>query len=241
MTRRWGLQATMTATYVAVTAGVVLLTELVIFGVAALSPPTPLTRGRRCRDSPRRPRRGWRRSWTTSYGKLGTPRPTQLDSDLATGGNPVAAGQARPDGNGGVVIPRLTTAECDVASASFAVVVSRAGLVLASSYPACFPPGSRGSDAQAGRAAQGAELFRPLAGTGRRAGTAARRETWCGRPRRSRRGRRRPGQGHAVQAPSPTAAGGGCGLRRCDGGRACSTWRSPPRHRESAGSPCHPA
>ena len=43
MTRRWGLQATMTATYVAVTAGVVLLTELVIFGVAALSPPTPLT------------------------------------------------------------------------------------------------------------------------------------------------------------------------------------------------------
>ena len=34
----------MTATYVAVTAAVVLLTELVIFGVAALSPPTPLTR-----------------------------------------------------------------------------------------------------------------------------------------------------------------------------------------------------
>ncbi len=43
MTRRWGLQATMTATYVAVTAGVVLLTELVIFAMAALSPPTPLT------------------------------------------------------------------------------------------------------------------------------------------------------------------------------------------------------
>ena len=37
MTRRWGLQATMTATYVAVTAGVVLLTELVIFGVVVLS------------------------------------------------------------------------------------------------------------------------------------------------------------------------------------------------------------
>ena len=33
----------MTATYVAVTAGAVLLTELVIFGAAALSPPTPLT------------------------------------------------------------------------------------------------------------------------------------------------------------------------------------------------------
>ena len=43
MERRWGLQAKMTATYVAVTAGAVLLTELVIFGAAALGPPTPLT------------------------------------------------------------------------------------------------------------------------------------------------------------------------------------------------------
>src|SRR5215475_2740224 len=43
MKRRWGLQAKMTATYVAVTAGAVLLTELVIFGAAALSPPAPLT------------------------------------------------------------------------------------------------------------------------------------------------------------------------------------------------------
>ncbi len=43
MTRRWGLQSAMTATYVAVTAGAVLLTELVIFGMAALSPQAPLT------------------------------------------------------------------------------------------------------------------------------------------------------------------------------------------------------
>src|SRR5215472_18227129 len=43
MKGRWGLQASMTATYVAVTAGAVLLTELIIFGAAALSPPTPLT------------------------------------------------------------------------------------------------------------------------------------------------------------------------------------------------------
>ena len=43
MTRRWGLQAAMTATYVAVTAGAVLLTELVIFGMAALTPQSPLS------------------------------------------------------------------------------------------------------------------------------------------------------------------------------------------------------
>ena len=34
----------MTATYVAVTAVAVLLTELAIFGTAALSPPTPFTK-----------------------------------------------------------------------------------------------------------------------------------------------------------------------------------------------------
>jgi len=43
MKRRWGLQAAMTATYVGVTAGAVLLTELVIFGAAALSPQHTLT------------------------------------------------------------------------------------------------------------------------------------------------------------------------------------------------------
>ena len=49
-----------------------------------------------------------------------------------------------------MVIPPLTTADCDVAAASFAVVVSKDGAVLASSYPACYPRGSHGAAAQAG-------------------------------------------------------------------------------------------
>jgi two-component system, NarL family, sensor histidine kinase LiaS len=139
----------MTATYVAVTAGVVLLTELVMFGVAALSPPTPLT-----------PQAVQGLAQVTAQGiaakvgkiavNLDASQPAGLGADLVTGGGAVASGQARPDGDGGVVIPRLTTDACDLAPASLAVIVSRAGTVLASSYPACYPQGSRGADAQAG-------------------------------------------------------------------------------------------
>ena len=77
MNRRWGLQAAMTATYVAVTAGVVLLTELVIFGVAALSPPTPLT-PQRSRDSPRSAAgpRGEDREPTRDLGRRAASPPT---------------------------------------------------------------------------------------------------------------------------------------------------------------------
>jgi signal transduction histidine kinase len=138
----------MTATYVAVTAAVVLLTELVIFGVAALSPPTPLT-----------PTAVQGLAQFTAQGmaaKVGKVAPkltavpsAYLGADLVTGDG-VATGQARPDGDGGVVIPRLITPACDVAPASFAVIVSRTGTVVGSSYPACFPAGSRGSAAQAG-------------------------------------------------------------------------------------------
>ncbi len=49
-----------------------------------------------------------------------------------------------------MAIPRLTTADCDLAAASFTVLVARDGTVLASSYPACYPPGSQGADAQSG-------------------------------------------------------------------------------------------
>jgi two-component system, NarL family, sensor histidine kinase LiaS len=155
MTRRWGLQATMTATYVAVTAGVVLLTELVIFGVAALSPPTPLTR-----QAVQGLAQATADGLAAKVGKTvpGVDTQQQLDAqqaaglaaDLITGGGAVSPGQARPDGDGGVVIPPLTTADCDVAAASFAVVVSKDGTVLASSYPACYPRGSHGADAQSG-------------------------------------------------------------------------------------------
>jgi signal transduction histidine kinase len=62
----------------------------------------------------------------------------------------VTPGQARPDGNGEVSIPETSDPVCDLAAASFAAVVSRDGTVLATSYPACYPVGSHGSDAQAG-------------------------------------------------------------------------------------------
>ena len=81
--------------------------------------------------------------------KLNAQQAASLEADLITG-DAGASGQAQPDGDGGVVIPRLGTGTCDVAPASFAVIVSRTGTVLGSSYRACFPAGSRGSDAQAG-------------------------------------------------------------------------------------------
>ena len=149
MTRRWGLQATMTATYVAVTAGVVLLTELVIFGAAALSPPTPLTR-QAVQGLAQATADGLANKVAKAAPGLGGPQAAGLASDLITGNGAVSSGQARPDGDGGVVVPRLTAAACDLGPASFAVVVSKDGTVLASSYPACYPAGSPGADAQGG-------------------------------------------------------------------------------------------
>jgi len=153
MTRHWGLQATMTATYVAVTAGVVLLTELVIFGVAALSPPTPLTR-QAVQGLAQATADGLANKVAKVAPGAGLPPSAALGSDLITGGGAVSSGQARPDGDGGVVISRLTTAACDVVPASFAVVVTRDDTVLASSYPGCFPAGSHGADGGQGADAQ---------------------------------------------------------------------------------------
>ena len=145
MNGRWGLQAKMTATYVAVTAGAVLLTELVIFGAAALSPPTPLT-PQAVQGLAEGTAQGQAAKLANVIGKAHDVRA----ADLATTDVPVSPGQARPDGNGGVAIPRLTGPDCDLAPASFAVVVSHTGTVLASSYQACYPVGSKGSSAQGG-------------------------------------------------------------------------------------------
>jgi signal transduction histidine kinase len=163
MMGRWGLQAKMTASYVAVTAGVVLLTELVIFGAAALSPPTPLT-SQEVQGLAQATVQGLAVKLGNIVGKSGR----LLSSDLTTTGAPVPPGQARPDGSGGVVIPPTTTPECDVAPASFAVVVSRSGTVLATSYPACYPMGGQASTAQAGTPRKVLTLLRwPVEGSGR--------------------------------------------------------------------------
>lgn len=154
MKGRWGLQASMTATYVAVTAGAVLLTELVIFGAAALSPPTPLT-----------PNAVQRLVQVTAEGmavKLANvvAKSGRLPPDFSTGNGTVTPGQARPDGDGGVVVPSTITPECDLGPASFGVVVSRSGTVLGSSYPACFPAGSQGAIAEGGTPRKVLTLFR---------------------------------------------------------------------------------
>ncbi len=223
MDRRWGLQATMTATYVAVTAGAVLLTELVIFGVAALSPPTPLppaAAGAGTRPGDRR--RAWRRSWRCRVGPDG-----QLPSSTSgTGGAPVTPGQAGPTATpASCGIPQTTTPVCDLAPASFAVVVSRDRHGARDLLPGLLP--GRRARARTRRAERRARCSSrsALAGWRQRAVAAARPVTWCGRPRRSwRAGPRREGQG----------ARRGTGASRAGRGRlrACSTWRSRPRRRD---------
>ena len=104
MTRRWGLQAAMTATYVAVTAGAVLLTELVIFLMAAIVPQVPLTAAQV---------QGL--AQVTAAGlaaKLGvsvTAAGALPSTYLGLAGTPLSPGQARPDGSGGVTIPWTAT------------------------------------------------------------------------------------------------------------------------------------
>ncbi len=135
----------MTATYVAVTAVAVLITELVIFGAAALSPPSALTPAQV---------QGLAQAGATGLAaKLGvtvTSAGALPSTNIGLPGSPVTPGKAQPDGSGGVIIPYNADPACDLAAASFAVVVSSDGTVLATSYPACYPLGSHGSDAQAG-------------------------------------------------------------------------------------------
>jgi signal transduction histidine kinase len=145
MKRRWGLQAAMTATYVAVTAAAVLLTELVIFGAAALSPQDSLT-PQQVQGLAQSSAETWAAKLAVSVNPAGELPSTHIGLP----GVPVTAGRAQPDGSGSVLIPQTGGAGCDLADASFAVVLSRDGTVLATSYPACYPVGGPGADAQAG-------------------------------------------------------------------------------------------
>jgi signal transduction histidine kinase len=135
----------MTATYVTVTAGVVLVTELVILGMSALTAQAPLTPSQvqALAEATAGQLAAKLAATVTATGAL----PSQY---VGLPGAPLSPGQARPDGSGGVTIPLTPAPACDLAPASFAVVVSRDDTVLASSYPACYPVGSHGSDAQAG-------------------------------------------------------------------------------------------
>ena len=145
MKKRWGLQSTMTTTYVAVTAGVVLLTELVIFGMAALNPQASLSAAQV---------QGLAAATASGLAaKLGvtvTSDGALPSKYVGLPGTPVSPGQAQPDGSNGLSIPQTGDPQCDLAPASLAVVVGHDGTVVATSYPACYPLGSRGADAQAG-------------------------------------------------------------------------------------------
>lgn len=57
-------------------------------------------------------------------------------------------GIARPDKYGGIVIPETSGPGCVLAPASFAVVISPTGRVIATSYPACFTVGDAGAPAK---------------------------------------------------------------------------------------------
>ena len=102
--RRWGLQSAMTATYVAVTAGVVLLTELVIFGVAAVTPQAPPTpvQVQGFAEATAAQLAAKLAVTVTADGSLPT-------TNIGLPGAPVSPGQARPDGNGGVTIPQTSS------------------------------------------------------------------------------------------------------------------------------------
>lgn len=162
MKKRGGLQSTMTTTYVAVTAGVVLLTELVIFGMAALSSQAPLSAAQV---------QGLAQSAAAGLAaKLGlsvTPDGALPSTHIGLPGAPLSPGEAQPDGSGGVSIPQTGDPQCDLAPASLAVVVARDGTVLATSYAACYPVGSQGSDAQAGAPRKMLTFVRwPVSGSG---------------------------------------------------------------------------
>jgi signal transduction histidine kinase len=132
VTRRIGLRTKMTASYVLVTATVVLLVEAVVIGVVAPKVLSQQALAARIR--------------TTTLGlaaKLGqlpasglTPRGPQLGQPGAS----AASGRAVPDGQGGILIPEVS-GPCPAGAFTLAVLVTPQGRILATSAPGCYPVG----------------------------------------------------------------------------------------------------
>ena len=238
MTRRWGLQATMTATYVAVTAGVVLLTELVIFGVAALSPPTPLT-PQAVQGLAQAHGAGDGRQAGEGRTQARAPQAAELAADLVTGRRlgRRRAGAARRRRRRGhpAAHDRRVRPGSRVLRRRRVHGRHRARLLLPGVLPAGQPRLRRAGGACRARCS-------PRSSAGRCA-TAGRHRSrrddvvWATAPiTASRAGRpvrdaERGEHGDGGKAGRPAA-------RPCS---ACSTWRFPPRRRGSAGSPSHRA
>ena len=116
-----------------------------------------------------------------------------------TSGVPVTPGQAQPDSSGGLAVPRTSAPDCDLAPASFAVIVSRTGKVLASSYPACYPVGGLGSTAQAGAPRKVLLSFGWPAGGSGRTSLPTGNVVWAAKPVVVAA----PGQAKGAQPPGP--------------------------------------
>jgi signal transduction histidine kinase len=163
MKDRWGLQAKMTATYVAITAGAVLVAEIVIIVTASLNATSLLSIGE-LEGRAKVTASGLAGKLAAEVGPVG-----RVPSwDLGTAGLSLTPGLAQPDDQGGVAIPQITSSVCAPAQASFAVVVSasRSRTVLATSYPACFARGTGGSAAgeDAGTASKMIQSVSPPSG-----------------------------------------------------------------------------
>ena len=147
MTRRWGLQAKMTASYVMVTAGTVLVAGIVLIIAAALSATTML-------QIPQLIPRVTATASTLAK-ELGVQVAASGQVPRLNLGNPAVAdnsSQAQLTGDGEIGIPQTGGGVCKAETSSFAVVVSPAPprQVLATSYPACFGVGTAGYGGDAG-------------------------------------------------------------------------------------------
>ena len=128
MKRQWGLQAKMTASYVLVTAGTVLVAGVVLIITAALSSTTVLT-------------------LQQLQAKTANAALTLAKKLAADGGTVSSADLGAP-----AHLPQIAGGGCKPESSSFAIVVSPVPprQVLATSYPGCFAVGTGGFAGDAG-------------------------------------------------------------------------------------------
>jgi signal transduction histidine kinase len=140
MKARSGLQAKMTASYVAITAGAALVAEVAIIGAAALSSSHPLP-VKELQARAQVTAAGIAAKIAGTWGGTAALARTDLGDQAAR----PAPGVARADKYGGLIIPQTPGLGCELGPASFVVAVSPAGIVMGTSYRACFTPGESGA------------------------------------------------------------------------------------------------
>jgi signal transduction histidine kinase len=133
-----GLQAKMTASYVLFTAGAVVLVEAAVLGLLVPNAVSANDIQTRLQSTAA--------AMATKLSGPGVTRsavPGAVDLPIADGAVPKAPDTVQADDSGGIAVPRVSgPAPSGPTAAAVALVVSRTGQVLASSYPAVFPVGS---------------------------------------------------------------------------------------------------